>query len=857
MGLSGLAIRARSFLLHWVAVFRSRIDTATLALLSVPWTWRLRHVSRRVRLRADTAGYQTRTGITRTGESFSVLARLLRGSGMSAAVALIVTVTLEAIAYLTRSLGAANRLVVTVPSSDYEPMLLAVAGFGATILGLYFTALSVVISTTYAEAPSSVRELVAQDQAGTSFARLVAGLVVVSVSLVTAGLFGFDASRFTLTLVGALTALSILALLSLSVRTFSFFDPVRLSPPLLQAFGRWTDRATAGGLRWRVPEFQDAYRARAQDVLTTFRDLIGFTAEVERADITDLRSIGQRILVMWAQYSADKTSVPIDSRWFERTYEHPDWFTESATSLHVALATDVGLAARAREYGDSAWAERQMADAVSACLSELLEGEHRAAVGELVGTASQLAQELGRRIQISEAKLLCKAVSVARADPHEPEADTGEAQILRGQAEALAVVDVFCLLPINLLLGFVDRCSSLDASSFTDGVDAALTRSEGPFSADLPIDVVTQLDQLKSGLDFERDVEDRQVTPDWWLHHVAARHTISVMYDALVDIVGLIESEIVTQAEGLAYPERAFEAAVVAGRGLEASNKLSTHLPAIQSTLDELASLRVVDDEFWPDVELPSLAKRAEDMHKRSVDVFAEVAPVLGVFDRDETLPDLFGQGHALLVRETFLAILNGDADRFGELWPKVFTSGLLAYERIRRDLADHHDRETATIYMSELLADLFELSGYALARSELDDRAYWGICQERWDQLFEGADDTHAMAEMMMMFMRLRKSTFAILPRATIRANREQRFRSLLAERGLVGDDLLDFDLDIDHPSPIIRAIARGTLGMNDAATLFVAEYLSELPGAGDPPHDAKSLKDVIAHERSRGDVK
>jgi hypothetical protein len=772
---------------------------------------------------------------------------------MSGAVALLVTAAVEAVAYLMRTLGVANRLTATMPFSAYEPMLLAVAVFGATILGLYLTALSVVISTTYAAAPSSVRELVAQDQAGTSFARLVAGLVVVAVSLVAAGLFGFAAAGVTLALVGTVTALSILALLSLSVRTLSFFDPVRLSPPLLDAFRRWTERATASGLRWRVPEFQDAYRGRAQDVLTTFRDLIRFTAEVERADITDLRDLGQRILVMWSRYSSDKTSIPVSSRWFERTYEHPDWFTESAISLHVAMATEVGLTARAREYGDSAWAERQMADAVSACIGELLEGDHRAPVRALVETASHLAHQLGRGVQVSEGKLLCEAVSVAWQESYEPDADATEAQIVPAQADNLAVVDVLCLLPINLLLGYVDRCSNLDASSFTVGVDAALTRPEGPFSSDLPIDVVTQLDQLKSGLDFERDVENRQVTPAWWVHHMAARHTLSVMHDALVDIVGLVESEIVTRAEGLASPGRAFEAAVVAGRGLEASNKLSVHLQAVQATFHELVSLRVGDDQFWPEVDLSRLGDRARELHKRSVDVFAEVAPVLGVFERDETLPDLFGQGHALLVRETFTAILHGDVDRFDELWPRVFASGLLAYERIRRDLADHDDQQTAAIYVSELLADLFELSGYALARSELDGHPYWDICRERWDHMFESADDSDAMAEMMMAFMHLREGTFAILPRATIRTNREERFRSLLAEQGLVGD-LLDFDLDIDHPSPIIRAFARGTFGMNDAASLFVAEYLSALPGAGDPPQDVKSLRDDIARERSQG---
>jgi hypothetical protein len=790
-------------------------------------------------------------GISRTGESFSVLARLLRGAGVSGTVALVVTVAVEAVAHLLRSIGVADRLFATMPSSAYEPMLLAVAGFGATILGLYFTALSVVISTTYAEAPSSVRELAARDQAGTSFARLVAGLVVASVTLVTAGLFEFDAAGITLILVGAVTALSILALLRLSVRAFSLFDPVRLSPPLLEAFRRWTERAAAGGLRWRVPAFQDVYRGGAQDVLTTFRDLIGFTAEIERTDITDLRSLGQRILVMWARYSSVKTSVPVDSRWFERAYEHPDWFTESATSLHVALATDVGLTARAREYGDPAWVERQMADAVSVCVRELLKRGQRQAVGELVETASQLARGLGQRVQISEGKLLCDAVSVAWEDRDKQGAG---APIRPAQAETLAVVDVLCLIPINLLLGFVDRCSNLDASAFTEEVDAALARPEVPFSSDLPIDVVTHLDQLKSGLDFERKVEDRQLTPQWWLHHMAARHTLSVMHDALVDIGGLAESEIVVRAEALASPDRAFEAAVVAGRGLEASNKLSVHLGTIRATFDQFVSLRVVDDQFWPESDLSNIVEISVELHRRSVDVFAAVVPILGVFKRDETLPDLFGQGHAVLVRETFEAIAEGNADRFEQLWPKVFTTGLQGYDRLRVGLADHDNRETAALYTSELLADLFELSGYALVRSELDGGPYWATCRERWDDLFEAVDDPEATAEVMMAYTRLRESTFAILPRATIRINREQRFEALLAERGLVVDGPFDFDHDVDHSSPIIRAFAHGMTGMNDAINLFVAQYLSELPSAGDPPHDAKRLKDDIARERWQG---
>lgn len=855
MGLWRLAVRAQAQVARWTVAFRSLMDTARLGMLSLPWVWQLRDAFRRLRLRADALGYRTQAGLSRAGESASVLGQLLRAAGLSGAAALGLLVAVEIVVRILRDWGLTGVLVDAIPSSAYESVLLAVASFGATILGLYFTALSVVISTTYARAPSSVRGLVAQDQAGTVFARSVAGLVVVSVSLATVGLLGMNAAGITLALVGAVTAFSIIVLLRLSLRTFSFFDPVSLSPPLLRDFKRWTRRAAVGGLRWRVPSFQDAYRRKAQGVLTTFRELIGFTAEVERADIVDLRRLGQRMLWMWARYSSDKTSVPVGSRWFERTYEHPDWFTESATSLHVALATDVGLTARVSEYGDSAWAERQMADAVGACIEELLEGGHRQAVVELLQAASQLAGELGRRVQVSEGKLLCEALALVW-DEHdeqgEPGEDDAEAQVAPARADSLAVADALCLIPINLLLGLVDRCSSMDATAITDEVDAALARPEGPLSSDLPIDVVTQLDQLRSRLDFELKVEGRQVTPAWWLHHMAARHTLAVLHEALVDVATLIESEIVARAEALPFPDRAFEAAAVASRGLEASHKLTFHLEAIRVTFEQLESLRVVDDQFWPETNLPALNGRAEELHNRTVDVLAEVAPILGMYERDESLPDLFGQGHAVLVRETFNAIVAGDAERFGELWPQVFVSGLLGYDRTRRTLADHHDEETAAIYVSELLADLFELSGYALVTSALDGGPFWEICKERWDGLFGNADDPEERARAMMAFAQLRSSTLGVLPRATIRNNRQRRYRSLLSERGLVGDRLSNFDRDVNHPNPIVRAFTRGTAGINDAVDIFVVEYLSHLPGAGEIPQRARTLARSIERERS-----
>lgn len=851
MGLWERALRVGAYLSRSATAVRSLRDTATLAVLSWPWVWRIRQWSGRLRLRVDVASYRTRTGVSHVGESLAVWVQLLREAALSGVAAVALLGAAEVVARLLRGRGWNGPLVDAMPSSGYELLLLTVAGFGATILGLYFTALSVVISTTYAEAPSSVRTLVAQDPAGTVFARSVAGLVVVSVTLVTAGLFDLEAAGITLVLVGAATAFSILALLRLSVRAFSFFDPVRLSPPLLRDFRKWTERAAAGGLRWRVPSFQDAYRRQAQEVLTTFQELVATTAEVERTDITDLRVLGQEVLVMWARYSAGKTSVPVDSLWFERTYEHPDWFLEAGTRLHVALAADVGLTARATAYGDPVWAERQMVIAARRCVDELLAGGHRMAVVQLAETAAELARELGRRVQIAEGELLCSAISTAWEARDESGGDDAESPIGPVQAEVLAVVDVLCLVPINLLLGFVDRCSSIDAASLARDVDAAMSRSGGPFSSGLPIEVVSELDQIRSRLDFERAVEDRQITPAWWLRHMAARHTLGVMLGALVDIVNLIDSEVVARAERLASAST-FEAAAVASRALEVSHKLAVHLGAVRETFEQIATLRVVEDSFWPEPDLSTLDERARKLHRRTVDVIAKIMPILGLHERDETLPDLFGQGHAVLMREAFDAILEGDAERFEQLWPSLFASGLMAYERTRRRLSDHHDQETASIYVSELLVDLFELSGFALARSELDGGPYWATCQDLWDQFFTGQDDPEQVAQTMMAFMHLRAATFAILPRDTIRSTRQQRFRYLLAEHGLVGQDLLDFDLEIDHPSPVLRVFGRGTVGMNDAADLFVAEYLSERPGAGDPPESAESLRTDIAHERS-----
>lgn len=740
---------------------------------------------------------------------------------------------------------------------SYESFVAAVTQVGGTFLALYFATVGVVASTAYATAPGQIRSLFVLERASQVYVRAVALLVSTSIIVVLwATILGQSIHALTILFVGMLAIFSVLSLVVLGFRTFNFFDPTSLAEQLHRDLDRWTALAVRSTHRHQDESFQAHFQQRAEITLDTYLSLVKLTAVGPQVDHSRLATIGKRLLGQWAAYSSQKSRIPTQSRWFERVHEHPDWLTVDHIQLDLALQTETSI--QPKEVPSPMWMERRLLAILEIVVKTLSKADDKLHLAKLAGSIHQLCGLLGRLVQTDEAHLLLGQTSTWWFSEIVP-AGSADESVTPLQIR-LALADFEGLSLIAFFLGVSDWARGKSAESEGSKIDAALDRVGGIYRLGAARKPLAVLEEMAKGLEFERKVEGRTVTPAWYPRHVAARSWIQLLDETVETFLARVEGSLGNESDPFDDVDEARIAAVLNSRGLELCNKMAFHLPVLNATLAELTKLKNLEDIYWPKADFSRHLDRVKTIHDRLVTTLSKLASALAGHPRSPDLPDFFGQAYALLISEIFNVLMTNRIDLFRVLFPRFFESALAAHDRLRKTFPDE-DPEIKFMYAVEPVLDLIELSGYALFISQLDGEPFWEIAETAWDGYLENHSDSGALIEFLFGILEARSEVFAIGPRDLERSGRSQALFRLLRERDLVRDRFDYFaghdPEPVPHESPIVRVFASDSMGfMEKLEELFAVEYLREKStGTVSLNQSADSLARQLTEERGIGD--
>lgn len=158
--------------------------------------------------------------------------------------------------------------ILKLDKDSFVELLSVSASIAGAFLALYFTAVSVVVSTVYAKVQGNVRSVVLKDKISNAYVSQVAMLGVVSLLLLSLIALGYLPSFINLTFVLLLGIASFYSFIQLSLRIFYFFDPTHLVDYLTPEILEWVDKATAQGYQWLDKTFQNHYMINSANKLT-------------------------------------------------------------------------------------------------------------------------------------------------------------------------------------------------------------------------------------------------------------------------------------------------------------------------------------------------------------------------------------------------------------------------------------------------------------------------------------------------------------------------------------------------------------------------------------------------------------
>ena len=483
-----------------VWLLRRRVQLFRLRLLAAPRYWSVLGLRDQIRFRVERRRYALGSTAVEARRDLSVVALILRGALRSALLAITFVVVLELAARgieAASALGANSAQPVARPDrADVTALLLAVTAFGATLLGLYFTAQSVIVSTGYARVSWRVRALVLDEPASAAYSQLLGLVVASSLLLLACGFVGYQPPTLTMVALSLLAAAGILALLFLGPRAFRLYDPAALAGAVLGEFQAWSGRAADGR---QGASFEHFYQRQAAIALDTCRQLVVLATDARAQD--QIRALHEALCRLWLQYSAAKPRIRADSYWFERDHVYASWLRTDDDQITLALATGTPL--RPTERTNRLWVEEHIAQTLELSLAASVQQNVGGDAYRLAVSMAGLARGLASGLDVDAALLVLNGVADAAADPTTAPATPASppSATLSGRR---SILDAQGLAVVQLVLGIRDAADRLAADP-TGQIDTAL--ETGRATPGSPVaGVLDFVELLRGGLALERRI---------------------------------------------------------------------------------------------------------------------------------------------------------------------------------------------------------------------------------------------------------------------------------------------------------------------------------------------------------------
>jgi hypothetical protein len=732
-----------------------------------------------------------------------------------------------AIAWLDSRLRTVG--IVTAPlaqAGTYAEVMIGIASMGAVFIGLYYAALSAVATRAYADVSTRIRVLLASDIAGRTYMRLltfVTCFALLHLALQVTVDYRSGTSAATALLLGASC---VVVFVLLGNRAFHLLDPYNLVDEVSRDFDHWVDRVTRGRLRSSEEAFQQHAHAQADASISTLeaiadRSMAALTTLSSR--VSTISPLCRQLLFTELRYISKKAGIPIASRWYARANVHRRWFTTSDTITSVAAQTDTGLPPEIRaDYG---WVEKRCDRIVekllvslsrpsylldlSNCLIDFSEALRRRAVsGDIAGATATW-------------RTTAEAISTALVTN---KADGADQTVVIGVADQLGASSV------SIAVGFREYMERIALGLLRK--EAATLEGYGyrRFSFQrCPFHLVERVDWLVERIAFEIRVEDHIISPGWYQWELISQVEVQHLERALATITQEIAAHFVAIRKILGNSGNPLLEAAMVERQLEFYSKARLCVTRAAERFKELSVNRRVTGLPWATVDEKLLRKKLDEHEAELVDQMATLSIRLAEVPFSETLPDYRGRFLAKLAAAAFDAVVDGQVERFGKLFPALTIATVKLSDELRAGVipAEEMRMDPRLVGSVAAIAELLDIAGYAAVFSELHGKpALWASVVSTLNGLFN--QNRAQIGSFLRAVLRFSSyGGFTIPHMSTFRLWRRQRLSESLAPYADRRGSSYRFGAKVNHPSPVVRIMA-SEAGMGpEGLDLFALQYV------------------------------
>jgi hypothetical protein len=800
--------------------------------------WRVRYGLSWLDFRRLRVGFQVKNGVSTANSEVRYWRAMTKGSVIPIILALIVSIALylfeQNIPYFNGLTWVHDSFIGqylshTLDNNSYVQMLTVIAGVTGVFLGLYFTAVSTVISNAYSSVSGDVRELILKDRLGNNYVKLVAFLTALSVLLLSFSAANTAPLHLAIPLLALVSCLAIFAFVKLGSRTFFLSDPTLFFHTLSDELIKCVKQATYRGYQWRNPSFQEHYRKQALRSVTTLATLVemsGSKAELQNKSHPRLLN---NLLALTSIYYDEKHLIRSDSQWYGKKFQHKQWYLTESTAVEMATTTDTTL--QPAEVPNDTWLEDIILTVIfNAFKSDAEAGDYQALYNKIAGLTNffsgiggnWLAQDGEKWHDKLSKDILGKLVKDNTLD---------ETQ----EPYSIAVVDILASLPMSLELGFIKAINSLDGDKLRNKLNRTKWSHEfAVYQFPLPSNAIKVLEQTYRGIDFERQAHAPHKTPNWYVTELTLHELDLAIHKQWQSHMKLLETWYPQAGNALSDAKKYKQSATIYSRAIELAWKLDSHIEHLKELSEALNKDGRVDFIQKADWDWDKEHERVKKFRDTAIDGQAKLIPHLwDTKQPDPDMPDFFGGAVHRTGEACYEALVAGDTERFKVLFRPYFLGILGIFDSIRPQVVDW-ETSSAIAWMSEPVLDLFDISGYAYIYAEYHNKPeLWSECKAIWDSSLTSMPQQLQSFAVISNYHQTPRGV--ITPRATLRSRWQMELGRQLNSLPRQGGNDFYSRPAVEHQSKLIKRIAPWDSKMPfmhvDAIDVFTVRYLLTAP--------------------------
>lgn len=695
-------------------------------------------------------------------------------------------------------------LKITYDNGSVSGLLGSVSSVAGMLLGLYFTAVSIGVG----QLPiPNIRNLVIRERFGTKYIRYLTILTLFSFLLWFKSALIGEVTTLSLTTLVIFSLYLIAGFYPLGMRSFSLAEPAMLSEPLFSEIFLIFERLKKRGLFSNYGPIEDYYRRVVKTKISIIHQVMKLAIEKGDRGIDDTKYITNRLVAVLIDYRTFKQNITTESKWFDVVLKHANWLYPDVTKEQ--LLHNLGVISQPQTAPDKEWLENDVIAVIDECLHSY---EHNKSISGLISLVAVLRPYLNELVLKWDLKQATAHYNLLET-AIKPVFDQTEINI----ESRLQLLEILGLCRIDILIHALKCITDFNVDvTITDLAFHVFGKNKIPKNG-VPDSVRLVIDQLSKMLRFEFAVEDKLVSPEWYIKQLIAREyttEIKRVFSSLVDFVEKNPALVKTVEEALMVALRK-------QRELELTTRLEGIRASFYKKVEELRLFNRISD-----IEIVPMAddferNRLEELRIVQLDSLADVLVPLYRTTRDDSIPDFFGICFRQLVQELFNRLKSGNVSGFKEIFHKVFIGAFLAKDRLALELDGNADQMAKVRIAFEPIVDMLHLSGYAVAFSDLHDNSEFSkLVFTLWENLsnvMSNMETPQKVLEFIIKVLGLQKADFRMMATSFLRFDWKQRFEEQLRQKEFIRQDRINYrsrdsrDALIVPDKPLLKAICDG----------------------------------------------